>query len=282
VHPSRRSPAVTVVVVAHSERPDLERCLASIERHAEMETQTILVDNASTDDTVEWVRSHHPAVEVVELPRNIGVAARRFGLERAAGPLTMFLDSDAELTPGALPTMVAALADNPGWGLVGPRLIDGDGELQLSARRFPPRSLPLVRRPPLSWFLDDSKLVRHHLMADVDHGRVRSVLYVLGACQLFRSSLAADAGPFPDDIFLGPDDIEWCIRIRDAGCEVVYLPDATVIHRYQRRSRASPVSLVAMRHLRAFAAFQWRYRKRRRELIALQDELDRRADGATA
>jgi GT2 family glycosyltransferase len=194
----------------------------------------------------------------------------------------MFLDSDAELTEGALPKMVEAFGRNAGWGLIGPRLVDGDGELQLSARRFPPRTLPIVRRPPLSWFLEDSAMVRRHLMSDVDHTRTRPVLYVLGACQIFRTSLARKAGPFPDWIFLGPDDIEWCIRIRDAGGEVVYFPDATVIHRYQRRSAASPVSRVALRHLRSFAVFQWHYRKRRRELIRLQDELDRRYEGATS
>lgn len=270
------SPEVTVVVVAHSERPDLESCLRSIADHGGVETQTVLVDNASTDGTVPWVRANHPVVEMVELERNIGVAARQHGIERARAPLTMFLDSDAELTAGALPSMVQALAANPGWGLIGPRLVDGDGELQLSCRRFPPRSLPLVRRPPLSWFLGDSRPVRRHLMKDIDHDRARPVLYVLGACQLFRSSLAVAAGPFLDTIFLGPDDIEWCIRIRDAGGEVVYWPEAMVIHRYKRRTKASPLSRAAVRHLRSFAAFQWRYRRRRRELIVLQDEMDRR------
>jgi GT2 family glycosyltransferase len=134
--------------------------------------------------------------------------------------------------------------------------------------------LPLVRRPPISWFLDDSALVRRHLMADVDHNIARPVLYVLGACQLFRSSLARAADPFPEGIFLGPDDIEWCIRIRDAGGEVIYLPGATVMHRSKRRTRRAPISRTALRHLRAFAGFQWRYRKRRGELIELQERMD--------
>jgi N-acetylglucosaminyl-diphospho-decaprenol L-rhamnosyltransferase len=271
-------PVVTIVIVAHSELGDVKGCLASIQEHAELAVQVVLVDNASTDDTVPWVREHHPSVEIVELSENIGVAARGQGINRAQGELIMFLDSDAELTEGAMPTMVEALERNPGWGLIGPRLVDGDGNLQLSCRRFPPRSLPLVRRPPLSRFLDDSALVRRHLMADIDHGHARPVLYVLGACQLFRSSLAREAGPFPDWIFLGPDDIEWCIRIRDAGGEVIYLPEATVVHKYQRRTRQSPLSRTALRHMRAFAEFQWRYRKRRRELIRLQEELDRRSE----
>jgi N-acetylglucosaminyl-diphospho-decaprenol L-rhamnosyltransferase len=263
-------------VIAHSELGDLTGCLASIRDHAGMPVQVVLVDNASTDGTVAWVREHEPAVEIVELDENIGVAARGRGMERTRADLIMFLDSDAELTDGALPAMVDAMDQNPGWGLIGPRLIDGEGRLQLSCRRWPPRTLPLVRRPPLAWFLDDSELVRNHLMTDIDHSRTREVLYVLGACQLFRSSLAKVAGTFPDWIFLGPDDIEWCIRIRDAGGAVVYLPEATVIHRYKRRSRLSPLSRVALLHLRSFAAFQWRYRHRRREMIALQDELDRR------
>jgi GT2 family glycosyltransferase len=273
-------PVVTIVIVAHSERAELERCLASIRDHAALPTQIVLVDNASTDDTLPWVRENHPEVKVVELPENIGVAARQHGLERADADLAMFLDSDAALTPGALPTMIEAMKSNPSWGLIGPRLVGDDGVLQLSCRRFPPRTLPFARRPPLSRWLEESDLVQHHLMADIDHDRVRPVLYVLGACQLFRTELARAAGPFADWIFLGHDDADWCFRVRDAGGEVVYLPTATVVHTYRRRTNASPLSRAAWRQLRSFADFQWRWRKRRRELIALQEDLDRRSGPA--
>lgn len=264
------------MIVAHSERGELERCLGSIRDQAGMPVQVVLIDNASTDDTVPWARKNQPEVEIIELDENIGVAARQYGLERARAPLTMFLDSDAALTAGALPAMVAALDQHPDWGLIGPRLVGDDGRLQLSSRRFPPLSLPLARRPPLSRWLEDSRLVRRHLMADVDHDLVRPVLYVLGACQIFRTELARAAGPFADWIFLGHDDADWCFRIRDAGGQVVYFPTATVVHTYRRRTKASPLSRAALRQLRAFAAFQWRYRKRRRELLELQEALDRR------
>jgi GT2 family glycosyltransferase len=218
---------------------------------------------------------------VVELPKNIGMAARDHGLQRAGGELTMFLDSDAALTPGALPAMVEAMRRNPEWGLIGPRLIGDDGSLQLSCRRFPPPLLPLIRRPPLSLLWENSAAVRTHLMTDVDHNVIRPVVYVLGACQLFPTSLgrraARDMGPPGDGVFFGPDDIEWCIRIRDAGGEVVYFPAATVIHSYRRQTRARPFSRDSWRHLKAFSAFQWRYRRRRGELERLSSELDRRA-----
>lgn len=271
------APDVTVVIVAHSARAELERCLGSIDAHADRATQVVLVDNASEDDTREWVRRVHPQVELVELDSNVGVAARRHGVDRARGRYTMFLDSDAALTAGALPLMVQALDDHPGWGLIGPRLVGDDGSLQLSCRRFPPLLLPIMRRPPFAALLEDSAPVRRHLMADEDHTRTRPVLYVLGACQLFRTALARRAGPPDTRTFLGADDIDWCLRIRDAGGDVVYLPAATVIHSYQRRTRRNPFSRATLRHLTSFLRFQWRYRSRRRELIRLQSELDRRA-----
>jgi GT2 family glycosyltransferase len=270
-------PDVTIVVVAHDVRHELERCFDSIDQHAGVHTDTVLVDNASTDGTEEWVRHHHADVDVVRLPANIGVAARQHGLDRATGRYTMFLDSDAALTAGALPSMVAALDEHAAWGLIGPRLVYDDGKLQLSCRRFPPRLLPLLRRPPLDRFFEDSDIVRKHLMTDYDHLRARPVFYVLGACQLFRTSLARSAGRFDTEIFFGPDDIDWCIRIRDAGGEVVYFPEATVVHSYRRMTTRSPLSSAALRHLRAFAYFQWKYRRRRAEFLRLEDELDRRA-----
>ena len=270
-------PDVSIIVVAHSVRPELERCLASIDQHAGLAAETIVVDNASADDTADWVRRVHPSVTLIELPANIGVAAREQGLRRARGRYAMFLDSDAALTDGALPAMVEALDGHAGWGLLGPRLVYDDGRLQPSCRRLPPLILPAIRRPPLDRLFARSRLVHRHLMEDFDHARARPVFYVLGACQLFRMELAHKAGPFDPHIFFGPDDIDWCIRIRDAGGEVVYFPEATVIHSYRRLTRSRPLSRAAWKHLKAFLYFQWKYRKRRREFLRLERDLDRRA-----
>lgn len=269
------TPDVSIVVVAHSVRSELERCFASIDRYAGVPTETILVDNASTDDTREWVRRAYPNVVLLELDRNLGIGARGHGMRRARGRYTMFLDSDAALTPGALPAMVAALDEQPGWGLIGPRLVYDDGTLQLSTRRFPPRSLPVLRRPPLGRFFEDGRVVRRYLMADDHADRPRPVLYVLGACQLFRTSLARLAGPWDESVILGWDDADWCIRIRDAGGEVVYFPPATVIHSYRRITSRKPLSRLALHQLGAHARFQWKYRRRRHELIELSRRLDR-------
>jgi GT2 family glycosyltransferase len=108
------------------------------------------------------------------------------------------------------------------------------------------------------------------------------VLYVLGACQLFRTSLARAAGPFDDRVFLGWDDADWCFRIRDAGGEVVFVSEAEVVHSYRRQTRRHPLSRAGLRQLRAFVYFRRTYRGRRKELIELSDRLDRAAEAGDA
>jgi N-acetylglucosaminyl-diphospho-decaprenol L-rhamnosyltransferase len=269
---------VTIVVVAHSVRDELERCFGSIAEHAGLPVHTILVDNASQDDTVDWVRGAHPEVEVVPLQANLGVAARDHGLRRSQSPYTMFLDSDAALTPGALPAMVSAMDDHAEWGLIGPRLVYDDGTLQRSCRRFPPLALPFLRRPPLARIFEDRATVRRHVMMDFGHDRTRPVLYMISACHLFRTSLAGKAGRFvqgaPAGWAIGWADADWCLRIRDAGGEVVFFADASVIHSYRRTTMRQPVSRATLRILSCFFNFHWKYRRRRRDLIRLGRELD--------
>jgi GT2 family glycosyltransferase len=272
------APDVSVIVVTHDVREEVLGCLASVEEHAApVKAEVLLVDNASRDGTDEAVAETFPEVEVVPLAANVGVAARNAGLRRARGRLRMFLDSDARLTAGALPELVSFLDTHPEVGLVGPRLVYEDGTLQLSARRFPPRLLPLMRRPPFGRLFEDGAAVRRHLMADERHDVTREVEYVLGACQLFTAGAQAAAGEIDPRIFFGPDDVDWCLRIRRAGLQVAYHPAATVVHGYRRSSAAKPVSRIALRQLAAFARFQWEWRQDRPRLIQEGREMDARA-----
>lgn len=270
-------PRLSVITIGRDVRDELDRCLTSIERHAPAGSQVLVVDNASTDGTVRWLAQEWPDVEVIALDRNLFGAARNAALGRVRAPYTMFLDSDAELTEGAADALLSALEDSPEVGLLGPRLVYADGTLQLSCRRYPPALIPLMRRPPLAPLFEHSTAVRRHLMEDIDHSLPRPVLYTLGACQVFRSELIEKLGRLDPRMGWGGEDIDWCIRVWDAGAEVRYEPNARVVHAYRRQSKAAPLSLGALRHLRSFAALQWKYRARYRELMRFCDELDRRA-----
>jgi GT2 family glycosyltransferase len=270
-------------VIAHEVRDEVLACFESVEEHAgDVSVECFLVDNASSDGTAAAVAERFPAVETIVLETNEGLPARNHGLRRASGRHRMFIDSDALLTPGALRTMVDALDENPHVGLVGPRLIYPDGGLQLSTRRFPPLMLPLLRRPPLGRFFEDGPTIRRHLMAGEPHDRRRRVEYVIGACQMFRAEAQAAAGEIDERIWFGHDDADWCFSMRDAGWEILYVPDAQVIHDYRRTSAQQPLSTFALRQLAAHVHFQRKWWSRRAGLLGAGRTMDEEVEAAPA
>lgn len=267
--PAPGAPDVTAIIIAHDVRDEVLDCLASLAEHrGELDLEIILVDNASTDGTGEAVLEQHPGVQVVRLDHNAGLVARNAGLALATGRLRMFIDSDAALTPGALERLVGVLDEHPDVGLAGPRLVYRDGSLQLSTRRFPPLLLPLLRRPPLSRWLENGRTVREHLMDGEPHDRRRRVEYVIGACQVFRPEAQAVAGGIDRRIWFGHDDADWCCTMRMAGWDIAYVPDAVVVHDYRRTSATKPMSRHSLRQLQAHLYFQAKWRRQRARLRA--------------
>ncbi len=272
-------PDVTAIVIAWNVRDELGDCFQSLRDHAgPLSVEVIYIDNGSSDGSPDLVAERFPEVAIVRLPTNEGLPARNHGLRRARGRDRMILDSDARLTAGALPTAVAVLQGDPSIGLVGPRLVYPDGTLQLSCRRFPPFALPVLRRPPLGRFFEDGPTVRHHLMAGCGHGARRRVEYVLGACQVFRAEAQHAAGEFDPAIWFGHDDAHWCFRVRMAGYDIVYVPEAVVVHDYRRTSAARPLSVMSLRMLQAHVHFQRTWWPHRRRLIAEGRQMDADAD----
>jgi N-acetylglucosaminyl-diphospho-decaprenol L-rhamnosyltransferase len=281
--PASGVPDLTAIVVAHDVREEVLQCLASLEDHrGDLSLQVIVVDNASADGTLEAVRDRHPEVEVLRLGHNAGMVARNAGLEHARGRLQMFIDSDAAVTAGALQTLASVFDEHPRIGLAGPRLVYRDGSLQLSARRYPPLLLPVLRRPPLGRWLESGSVVREHLMADEPHDARRRVEYVLGACQVFRAEAAAAVGGTDRRIWYGHDDADWCFAMRTAGWEVAYIPDAVVTHDYRRSSAANPVSTRSLRQLQAHLYFQVKWARQRRRLKREGRAMDAEAAAGSA
>lgn len=262
---------VSIVVIARDVVDEVMACLASLEHAGDVAVESIVVDNGSRDGTVATLRDRFPETLVIALPRNEGGSARNHGMRLARGRHRLFLDSDALLTPGALRTMVDFLDARPDVGLVGPRLEYPDGGLQPSARRLPPRRLPLLRRPPLSRWFEDSATVRRHLMADVPTDEVREAEYVIGAAMMFSAEAQAAAGELDTRIPFAPEDIDWCVSIREAGYRIAYLPAARIVHDYRRSTASRPFSRAALDHLYGFAFF---HVKRRRIRPRLLDEGD--------
>lgn len=256
------SPRVSVVVVAWRAREDVLRCLQSLSDNGGPDHEAIVIDDGSEDGTPELVRERFPAVRVVAKTRNEGlVAGRNEALPLVTGRYVLMLDADTEVRPGAVETLAGALDDHPEAGLVGPRLVGPEGELQLSCRRYPPFLAPLIRRGPYARINDDPPSHRRHLMKDFDHLSDRPVVWVSGAAQMWRAELPATIGPYDGRVSsYGGEDLDWCLRVWAAGYEVRYVPQAEIVHAWQAVTRQSLYGRKSIRALRDWYYLQWKHR----------------------
>ncbi|MGB9184673.1 MAG: glycosyltransferase family 2 protein [Solirubrobacteraceae bacterium] len=262
----KASPQVSVCVVTFRDRENLLRCLESIVEHADVSHEVIIVDDASHDGTIPAVRRRFPNLKLIERAQNGGlVAGRNDALPHAIGRFVLMLDSDTELRPHSLSRLVRVLEGNPEVGLVGPRLVGVDGELQLSCRRYPPLLIPLMRRGPYARLVPSPRLHRWHLMMDFDHQAQRSVAWVSGAAQMWRRELVPILGAYDHRVSsYGGEDLDWCLRVWAAGFKVRYVPEAEVMHIGQQMTRRSLYGRSSFRALRDWYYLQFKHWRLRR------------------
>jgi len=260
-------PEISVVVVAWRARDDLLRCLASLERHTLIPHEVIVVDDGSHDGTIEAVRDRFPAARTLAKEANEGlVAGRNSALTLVEGRIVLMLDADTQVRPGAVERLALVLDTCPDVGLVGPKLIDPDGTLQLSCRRFPPFLAPFVRRGPYARLNPDPPSHRRHLLKDYDHATQRPVVWVSGAAQMWRTELWRLMGPFDRRVSsYGGEDLDWCLRVWAAGLQVRYVPEAEIVHAWQRVTRRVLYGRRSFRALRDWYYLQWKHRALRHD-----------------
>lgn len=259
---------LSVIVVNYNHGALLPACLDSVFSTAkDLAPEVIVVDNGSRDGSVETIQRLFPPVRCLANGENLGFArAANQGLAQAHGEYLLLLNPDTELLPGALPGMVAFLAERPEAGAVGPRILNPDGTLQHSARSFPDYWTALSHRSSLltRWF-PRNPLTRRYLLTDWDHGSLRQVDWVSGACLMTRRAVMEAVGPLDEAYFLFVEDVDWCRRVWEAGWKVYYLPEARVIHHmgvshYRSGRRVERAAIVG--HYRGMLHYYRKYLRR--------------------
>jgi len=253
---ARRHPEVSITIITWNSRQLLQDCLESIYAGTrKVDFEVIVVDNGSRDDTVEMLRQCFPKVRLIENAANRGVApARNQALRIARGDFVLILDADTRVMPGAIDDLAAFARSAPDAGIVGAKMINPDGVLQLTCRRFPTIFTPLLRRLQFIPLFRNSRTLRDQVMADWDHNSIREVDYVIGACQLIRREVIAEVGFLDENIFYGPEDVDYCLRAQSHGWKVYYYPNATIMH-YERRITRNFFRAISWKHLWAVFYF---------------------------
>jgi N-acetylglucosaminyl-diphospho-decaprenol L-rhamnosyltransferase len=260
------TPTVSIIIVTWRDRERVLACLGSIAEQVSVPHEVIVVDDGSADGTPEAVRGAFPDATMVARPFNGGlVAGRNDGIKLATGRYVLMLDSDTLVRPNAVEALAKVLDEHPQVGLVGPKLVGEDGELQLSCRRWPPFWIPFIRRGPYPKLIsDDPPVHRRHMMKDFDHAKRRPVVWVSGAAQMWRRELVDRLGPYDHRVSsYGGEDLDWCLRIWGAGLEVHYEPAAEIVHVWQAVTRQNLYSRKSFRALRDWYYLQLKHRRLR-------------------
>jgi GT2 family glycosyltransferase len=250
-------PDLSVVIVNYSAAAHVRRCLASlVDGCAGVRYEVIVVDNASPEPGIEAAVGAVPDVRLIRRRRNGGFAAGvNAGLRAARGGAALVVNPDTVVGAGAAATLLRFLREHPESGVIGPRILNEDGSLQLSCRRFPSFSAALFNRNSLlTRLLPGNRYSARYLMSDWDHQGVRDVDWLSGAAMLLNREALARTGLFDERYFFEIEDVDLCRRMHDAGYRVVYLPEATVTHRIGASSRTLPSRVILARH-----AGMWRY-----------------------
>lgn len=254
---------LSIVIVSWNVAPLLRQCLRSIAEAPRISRagdgaltlpegalQVVVVDNASTDGTVAMLRDEFPWVEWIVSEANLGfTAGNNLGLSRCRGRYLLLLNPDTRLAQegGADPLgeMLAFMEAHPRVGLLGPRLVYGDGSPQPSRRRFPTLAMALMESTLLEQWFPRNRWARAYRLADQPDGATQYVDWVTGAALLVRREALEQVGGLDERFFMYSEELDWCRRLRGAGWEVAYLPTATIVHHEGQSSG----QVVAARHI---------------------------------
>jgi N-acetylglucosaminyl-diphospho-decaprenol L-rhamnosyltransferase len=232
-------PRLAVVVVSFEARETLLLGLEALRAHASLTLEVVVVDNASSDGSADAVRARHPEALVIANADNLGFArACNQGWRASRAAHVLFLNPDAEVTPGAVEALVGLLEDRPLVGAAGPRTRGTDGTIQVSTG---PDLTPLAELRQRRRVLGAARRAPRAL-AEIEarHAREHEPAWVSGSCLVARRTAMEAVGGFDERFFLYEEDADLCRRLRAAGWHVVFTPAAEVRHHLGRSMSKAP------------------------------------------
>ncbi len=246
------SPDLTISIVSYNTSALLRNCLNSVYGNVKgVKFEIVVVDNNSTDGSLEMVRKEFPQVALIQNKENVGFAkANNQALSRSKGRFFLLLNSDTKVLPNSIEGMVEFMHLHPEVGAVGCEQIRPDGSIQPHIEKF--LNLPsalwavflglfnvkaLVRSPKWRKFIAKyfgsitgktiNLYLNHYLR---DNKAVQEVDRVSGACLLVRRETIEDVGPLDENFFMYAEDADWCFRMKQRGWKIYLLPEVKVVH----------------------------------------------------
>jgi GT2 family glycosyltransferase len=232
---------LSIIFVNWNGGPLLGKAIDSIVRYPpSVEYEIVVVDNASTDNSLDLLRSSDAAkvlderkqLRIIQNTENRGFGpANNQGFALTDSPLVLLLNPDAETTAGSIDQLIQTVRSNPRIGAAGPRILNSDGSLQISVWRNPPAAWHILLSNMKLYLLLPRKFRGELLLGGHwDHNRMRTVPMLSGAAILIRRSVIEAVSGFDERFHMYGEDHDWCLKITRAGWNLMFQPAAVVIH----------------------------------------------------
>jgi N-acetylglucosaminyl-diphospho-decaprenol L-rhamnosyltransferase len=222
---------LSLIIVSWNVRDFLAACLDSIRANAgDLAFEVIVVDSASTDNTVEMIGEHYSWVNLLPQTSNVGFTrGNNIGLSVAQGRHLMLLNPDTEVIGDALPRMVRYLDERVEVGIAGPHTLNSDGTTQSTRRRFPTLLTAIFESTWLQKYAPH-RLLDHFYVRDIADTDTADVDWVQGSALMIRREVYEQIGGLDEQYVMFSEEMDWCKRAKEAGWRVVYVGDARIIH----------------------------------------------------
>lgn len=260
---------ISVIVISYNGMEFIYDCLETVKLSLEaIEAEIIVVDNGSTDGTVELIKNKFPNINLVENKENLGFArAANQGFDKAQGKFILLLNQDTRIRNYAIIKLAGRMESDSNIGTIGPQFVGFDGRLQKACRSFPRYRDFLYIIFGMSALFPDSKIFSHWKMGWFDHMSEREVDQPMGAALMIRKSILEELGSFDEQFRIFFNDVDFCRRIKSSGYINLYYPSAVIEHYYGGTIRTMKSKMVLEWH-RALSKYFIKYGRGSGKLVA--------------
>ncbi len=240
-------PTLSIIIVNYNVRYFLEQCLQSVYKAIhEIPCEIFVVDNDSSDDSVQIVKSKHPQVILIQNDKNVGFSkANNQAIKRATGKYILLLNPDTIVKEDTFNICIDFFSNHPDAGAVGVRMIDGSGKfLPESKRGLPTPFVSFCRFSGLSNLFPKSRLFNRYYLGYLDEHNPHPVNVLSGAFFMVRKRILEKIGLLDERFFMYGEDIDLSYRIEKAGYKNFYLPTTTIVHYKGESTRKGSLNYV--------------------------------------
>ena len=247
---------VAVCIINYNTADLLRECLSSV--LVQNADEIVVVDNASTDCSVEMMKAEFPSIALLALSKNIGFgAASNRGIETCTSEQVVLLNADTRMKPGSLQTLRNYLEEHPEVAIIGPRVLNPDGTLQTSCFHFPTPLHVFLYISGLYRSIPHLPILKQRTLQKMASESARPVPWILGAALAFRRETFDELGGFDENFFMYFEEVDLCYRLFLQGKQIHFVPEAEIIH----VGGGSTIQKRAWSHIQFFASLAQFYRK---------------------